>query len=156
MIEDNVDDERSLATPRIEATKITAFSRSQNLRRGLRQAEQRSIVRQAYAGLLWTKQYYNYVVKEWLEGDPGMPPPPPGHRKTRNTDWEHLFNSDVISMPDKWEYPWYAAWDLAFHMMPLARIDPQFSQRAAPVVLARMVHASERPNSRRTNGIFAM
>ncbi|HUH00699.1 MAG TPA: glucosidase, partial [Kofleriaceae bacterium] len=88
--------------------------------------DQRRVVRQAYAGLLWTKQYYHYVVEEWLRGDPDQPPPP--ESRVRNTDWPHLFNSDVISMPDKWEYPWYAAWDLAFHMIPMARIDPDFAK----------------------------
>jgi len=90
--------------------------------------EQKRVVRQAYAGLLWSKQYYNYVVKNWLAGDPDMPPPPPGHAKSRNFDWPHLFNGDVISMPDKWEYPWYAAWDLSFHMIPLSRIDAEFAK----------------------------
>ena len=89
---------------------------------------QRAVVRQCYAGLLWSKQYYGYIVKNWLAGDPNMPLPPPGHAKTRNFDWPHLFNGDVISMPDKWEYPWYAAWDLAFHMIPFSRIDPDFAK----------------------------
>jgi hypothetical protein len=90
--------------------------------------EQRLVLRQAYAGLLWSKQYYNYIVKNWLAGDPEMPAPPPGHALVRNFDWLHLFNGDVISMPDKWEYPWYAAWDLAFHMIPFSRIDPDFAK----------------------------
>jgi hypothetical protein len=90
--------------------------------------EQRRVLRQAYAGLLWSKQYYNYIVKNWLAGDPEMPAPPPGHALVRNFDWLHLFNGDVISMPDKWEYPWYAAWDLAFHMIPFSRIDPDFAK----------------------------
>lgn len=90
--------------------------------------DQRLVMRQAYAGLLWTKQFYHYVLKQWRRGDSAMPPPPPGHKESRNADWKHLFNSDVISMPDKWEYPWYAAWDLAFHMIPMSRIDPQFAK----------------------------
>ena len=90
--------------------------------------DQRRVVQQAYAGLLWSKQYYEYVVKQWMEGDPGQPPPPKGHAQSRNSDWPHLFNSDVISMPDKWEYPWYAAWDLAFHMIPFSRIDRDFAK----------------------------
>lgn len=90
--------------------------------------DQRNVVKQSYAGLLWSKQYYEYVVKNWLDGDPGQPKPPPGHAKTRNFDWLHLHNSDVISMPDKWEYPWYAAWDLAFHMIPFSRIDRDFAK----------------------------
>jgi len=90
--------------------------------------EERRVLRQAYAGLVWTKQFYHYVVKEWLEGDPALPPPPAEHRTGRNSDWLQLYNRDVISMPDKWEYPWYAAWDLAFHMIPFARIDPEFAK----------------------------
>ena len=90
--------------------------------------QERTVARQAYAGLLWTRQFYNYVVKEWLDGDPNFPPPPPQRRHIRNTDWTVLFNRDVISVPDKWEYPWYAAWDLAFHMLPFSRIDPDFAK----------------------------
>ena len=86
------------------------------------------MIRQAYAGLLWSKQYYHYEVKAWLEGDPAQPKPPAGHARSRNSDWGHLYNSDIISMPDKWEYPWYAAWDLAFHMIPMCRIDPDFAK----------------------------
>jgi len=90
--------------------------------------QQREIVLQAYAGLLWCKQFYFYVVEDWLEGDPNMPPPPPFHAELRNTDWRHLFSRDVVSMPDNWEYPWFAAWDLAFHMLPFARIDSEFAK----------------------------
>jgi len=90
--------------------------------------DQRRVVRQAYAGLLWSKQFYHYVVKEWVSGDPATPPPPPGHAQTRNADWRHLYAADVISMPDKWEYPWFAAWDLAFHMIPMARVDADFAK----------------------------
>jgi hypothetical protein len=91
-------------------------------------AEQRNVVRQGYAGLLWSKQYYHYVVREWLQGDTLTPQPPPQHLQGRNKDWQHLFNNDVISMPDKWEYPWFAAWDLAFHMLPFSRVDPEFAK----------------------------
>lgn len=90
--------------------------------------EQRRVARQAYAGLLWGKQFYHYVVRDWLAGDPKQPTPPEAHRHGRNRDWPHLFNRDVISMPDKWEYPWYAAWDLAFHMVAMARVDPGFAK----------------------------
>ena len=90
--------------------------------------EDRRISRQAYAGLLWSKKFYHYVVRDWLDGDPGQPKPPESRRQGRNSDWTHLFNRDVVSVPDKWEFPWYAAWDLAFHMIPLARIDPQFAK----------------------------
>jgi hypothetical protein len=91
-------------------------------------AEQRNVVRQGYAGLLWSKQYYHYVIKEWLYGDTLTPKPPPERLEGRNSDWEHLFNNDVLSMPDKWEYPWFAAWDLAFHMLPFSRVDPEFAK----------------------------
>jgi hypothetical protein len=90
--------------------------------------EEFRIARQAYAGLLWTKQAYHYAVREWLEGDTAFPPPPAPRWKGRNRDWQHLYNRDVISMPDKWEYPWYAAWDVAFQMVPFARLDPQFAK----------------------------
>ncbi|XHX76371.1 MAG: glucosidase [Stenomitos frigidus ULC029] len=87
----------------------------------------RQVQRQAFAGLLWTKQFYHYVVEDWLRGDPTQPPP---HRhNARNQDWIHLFNDDIISMPDKWEFPWFAAWDLAFHCIPLAMLDPDFAKR---------------------------
>ncbi len=91
-------------------------------------ADERRVTRQAYAGLLWSKQFYHYVVKEWLEGDPGQPAPPPERAFGRNADWKHLYNRDVLSMPDAWEYPWYAAWDLAFHMIPFAKVDPKFAK----------------------------
>jgi hypothetical protein len=89
----------------------------------------RAVAIQAYAGLLWSKQFYHYVVREWEAGDPLQPPPPPlREAHLRNTDWPHLFARDVISMPDKWEYPWFASWDLAFHMVPFARVDPEFAK----------------------------
>src|SRR5206468_511166 len=88
----------------------------------------KSVMRQAFAGLLWSKQFYHYDVRRWLEGDPGSPPPPPERWQGRNREWLHLYNEDVVSMPDKWEYPWYAAWDLAFHMIPLALVDPEFAK----------------------------
>jgi hypothetical protein len=88
----------------------------------------KSVMRQSLAGLLWSKQFYHYVVKQWLEGDPAQAPPPSERRKGRNREWGHLYNADVISMPDKWEYPWYAAWDLAFHCVPLALVDPDFAK----------------------------
>ncbi len=90
--------------------------------------EERRVARQGYAGMLWSKQFYHYVVKDWLEGDPAHPPPPAERKDGRNHEWGHLHNRDVISMPDKWEYPWYAAWDLAFHMIPFAEIDPAFAK----------------------------
>ncbi len=90
--------------------------------------EERNVMHQAYAGLLWSKQFYHYDVKRWVGGDPAQPRPPVHHAQTRNADWPHLYNADVISMPDKWEYPWFAAWDLAFHMIPMCRIDPFFAK----------------------------
>jgi glycogen debranching enzyme len=92
-------------------------------------------MRQAYAGLLWTKQFYYYSIREWAEGDPSQPAPAPGRSKTRNHEWHHLYNRDIISMPDKWEYPWYAAWDLAFHMIPFAKIDPDFAKKQLLLLL---------------------
>ncbi|MDB6170001.1 MAG: glucosidase [Verrucomicrobia bacterium] len=91
-------------------------------------AEANRVARQAYAGLLWSKQFYHYIVKDWLQGDPAQPPPPESRRAGRNSDWPHLYARDVISMPDKWEYPWFAAWDSAFHMIPFARLDPLFAK----------------------------
>ena len=88
----------------------------------------RGVMRQALAGMLWSKQWYHYDVRRWLEGDPTQPPPPPERKRGRNHDWMHLYNEDVISMPDKWEYPWYAAWDLAFHTIALALVDPDFAK----------------------------
>ena len=85
-------------------------------------------MRQALGGLLWSKQFYHYEVKRWLEGDPAQPAPPAERESGRNHAWTHLYNADVISMPDKWEYPWYAAWDLAFHCVPLALVDPDFAK----------------------------
>ncbi len=91
--------------------------------------DQQRVQRQAWAGMLWTKQYYHYVIDEWLKGDPVGPPPPDERKRGRNSDWIHVFNDDVLSMPDKWEYPWFAAWDLAFHAVPLAMVDPEFAKR---------------------------
>ena len=91
-------------------------------------ADERHVQRQAFAGMLWNKQFYCYVIKEWLEGDATQPTPPPQRKQARNHGWMHLFNDDIISMPDKWEYPWYASWDLAFHLIPLAVIDPDYAK----------------------------
>jgi hypothetical protein len=97
--------------------------------------EGRVISRQAYAGLLWTKQFFYYAVADWLEGDPSQPAPPAIRARGRNADWTNLYNRDVISMPDNWEYPWYAAWDLAFHMIPFAQIDPGFAKEQLVLLL---------------------
>jgi hypothetical protein len=98
-------------------------------------AEHCAIQRQALAGMLWTKQFYYYVVEEWLEGDPAQPAPPNERKTGRNADWHHLFNERVMSMPDSWEYPWYAAWDLAFHCIPLALVDPHFAKGQLDIIL---------------------
>jgi hypothetical protein len=90
--------------------------------------DDKRVMRQAFAGLLWSKQFYHYDVRRWLDGDPALPAPPPERRHGRNREWSHLYNADVVSMPDKWEYPWYAAWDLAFHCLPLALVDPDFAK----------------------------
>ncbi len=87
-----------------------------------------NVMRQSFGGLLWSKQFYHYIVSEWLEGDPAGPPPPEARKSGRNHEWTHLYNADVISMPDKWEFPWYAAWDLAFHCVALALVDAEFAK----------------------------
>ncbi|PKM11578.1 MAG: glucosidase [Gammaproteobacteria bacterium HGW-Gammaproteobacteria-3] len=89
----------------------------------------RLIQRQALAGMIWSKQFYYYDVPQWLNGDPAQPAPPPERRHSRNKNWQHLNNADIISMPDKWEYPWYASWDLAFHCVTFAMIDPAFAKQ---------------------------
>ena len=90
--------------------------------------EEKRVMRQAFAGLLWSKQFYKYDVRLWLEGDPLEPPPPPARDKGRNSDWSNVYNADVLSMPDTWEFPWYAAWDLAFHCVVFALVDAQFAK----------------------------
>ncbi|MFI5229988.1 MAG: glucosidase [Gemmatimonadales bacterium] len=97
--------------------------------------DERAIQRQAFAGLLWNKQFYHYDVQQWLTGDPGQPPPPPERWSGRNHNWTHLNNHDVISMPDTWEYPWYASWDLAFHAVALALVDPDFAKEQLVLLL---------------------
>ena len=99
------------------------------LQRGMDDADARRVQRQALAGMLWSKQFYMLDVRRWLDGDPAQPPPPDSRKHGRNEEWRHLDNADVISMPDTWEYPWYAAWDLAFHCVTFALIDPVFAKR---------------------------
>ncbi|MDF5736439.1 MULTISPECIES: MGH1-like glycoside hydrolase domain-containing protein [unclassified Nostoc] len=99
--------------------RVTPFPLSEDMR---------NVQRQAFAGMLWGKQYYHYVLEDWLKGDRNTPPPPPEREQGRNREWFHLYNEDILSMPDKWEYPWFAAWDLAFHTIPLAMIDPDFAK----------------------------
>ena len=98
-------------------------------------ADARMVMRQAYSGMLWSKQFYHYDVETWLEGDPAGPAPPATRLQGRNKDWAHLYNDDVLSMPDKWEYPWYAAWDLAFHCIPLAIVDADFAKEQLVLLL---------------------
>jgi hypothetical protein len=95
----------------------------------------RAVARQAFAGLLWTKQFYHLDLARWLRGDPAMPPPPRERLRGRNHRWTHLYNEDVLSVPDKWEYPWYAAWDLAFHAVPFALVDPAFAKEQLILLL---------------------
>ena len=90
--------------------------------------DERQVQRQAWAGLLWSKQFYHYNVGDWLVGDPGQPSPPPQRRQGRNHDWDHFNTADIVSVPDKWEFPWFAAWDLAFHCVALAPVDPAFAK----------------------------
>jgi hypothetical protein len=97
--------------------------------------EMKMIQRQALAGMLWSKQFYHYIVDQWLKGDPGQLPPPRDRKNGRNREWPHLYNERVMSMPDKWEYPWYAAWDLAFHCIPLAMVDPEFAKSQLDLLL---------------------
>jgi hypothetical protein len=95
----------------------------------------RNIQRQAFAGMLWSKQFFHYDVATWLSGDPAGPRPPRERQHGRNHEWTHLYNEDIISMPDKWEYPWYAAWDLAFHTIPIALVDPDFAKEQLTLLL---------------------
>ena len=104
----------------------------------------KSVMRQAFGGLLWSKQFYHYDIRNWLDGDPAGPPPPPERLKGRNKDWTHLYNDDVISMPDKWEYPWYAAWDLSFPLHFARARRSRFREGAADPSSPRMVYASQR------------
>jgi hypothetical protein len=99
--------------------RVTPFEMPEDMRR---------VQRQAFAGMLWTKQYYRYMVHRWLVGDPAGPPPPEERRQGRNHEWQHFAAGDVLSMPDKWEYPWFAAWDTAFHTVAFAMIDPDFAK----------------------------
>jgi hypothetical protein len=99
------------------------------LQSGIEDADARLVQRQALAGMLWSKQFYQFDVSRWLDGDPSQPKPPRGRKRGRDADWRHLSNSDIVSMPDKWEYPWYASWDLAFHAVAFALIDPDFAKK---------------------------
>ena len=122
--------ERVLSSRRKEADEFYAKRAPKGL-----SEDARSVQRQAFAGLLWSKQFYHFDVRTWLEGDPAGPPPPESRKKGRNQEWSNLYNADIISMPDKWEYPWYAAWDLAFHCVPLAQVDPEFAKEQLTLLL---------------------
>jgi hypothetical protein len=116
--------ERIFENRRVEADQFYAAIQNPNL-----SADEKRVQRQALAGMLWSKQFFYYNIEQWLNGDPAMKPLPKARRSGRNHEWEHLNNFDIISMPDKWEYPWYAAWDLAFHCIPLALVDTDFAKR---------------------------
>ena len=119
-----------IATRRAEADEFYA-----TVIPGTLSEDGRAVMRQSLAGMLWSKQFYHYVVKDWIDGDSQQPPPPEERRNGRNQAWKHLFNADVLSMPDKWEYPWYAAWDLAFHCVPLALVDADFAKAQLSLML---------------------
>ena len=125
------DFDRIIATRQQEAEEFWRESAA-----GIEDPEARRVHRQALAGLLWSRQFYHWDVPRWLDGDPGQPVPPPERKQGRNAAWEHLNNADVLLVPDKWEYPWYAAWDLAFHCVALARVDPELA-KAQLVLLLR-------------------
>jgi hypothetical protein len=97
--------------------------------------DRRTVQRQAFAGLLWSKQFYHYGVEHWLDGDPAGPSPPSSRHRGRNSGWRHVYNLDVLSVPDKWEYPWFAAWDTAFHCIVLAELDPEWAKRQIVLLL---------------------
>jgi hypothetical protein len=112
----------------IEARRAETDEFYAELQHGVDGDDAKLVQRQAFAGMIWSKQFFYYDVNEWLAGDPAQPAPPANRKHGRNRDWVHLNNADIVSMPDKWEYPWYAAWDLAFHCIPLALLDPEFAK----------------------------
>ncbi len=112
-----------------DAAKNNADAFYADLQKDITNDDEKNVQRQAFAGMLWSKQYFDYNVDKWLNGDPSQPSPPPQRKTGRNSAWKHLNNADIISMPDKWEYPWYAAWDLAFHCIPFAMIDAEFAKQ---------------------------
>lgn len=123
-------EDEALFDDTIEERRIEADEFYHSLTQGEVSDDLRAIMRQALGGMLWTKQYYRFIAQEWLDGDPAQPPPPPSRRLLRNNkDWMHLHASDILSMPDKWEYPYFAAWDTAFHCIPLAVVDPTFAKK---------------------------
>lgn len=119
----------------VECRKQEADAFYSEIQKRVKDDDHLNIQRQAFAGMMWSKQFYYYNVERWLEGDTGRYVPPVARKKGRNNKWRHLQNYDIISMPDKWEYPWYAAWDLAFHCIPIARIDPDFAKNQLVLLL---------------------
>ncbi len=120
----NLDFDEAMTVRRAEADEFYKTLAPDSL-----DADLASVQRQAFAGMLWNKQFYHYVVERWLDGDPGQPTPPAARLGGRNHDWRHLFNDDILSLPDTWEFPWFASWDLAFHCLPLALVDAEFAKR---------------------------
>ena len=112
-----------------DAAKHNADAFYADLQKDFTNEDEKNVQRQAFAGMLWSKQYFDYNIDKWLNGDPSQPSPPIQRKTGRNAGWKHLNNADIISMPDKWEYPWYAAWDLAFHCIPFAMIDADFAKQ---------------------------
>ena len=127
-------DPSGMDNPFAEFDKILATRKSeadefyQDLQKNIKSEDERNVQRQALAGMLWSKQFYYYDVAQWIKGDPAQPAPPPERENGRNHSWKHLNNADIISMPDKWEFPWYASWDVAFHTIAFALIDPHFAK----------------------------
>ncbi|ROH97504.1 MGH1-like glycoside hydrolase domain-containing protein [Chryseobacterium daecheongense] len=107
----------------------------EDLQEGISSDDEKMIQRQAFAGMLWNKMFYHYNVEKWLKGDPAEVQPPKSRERIRNYDWKHLNNEHIISMPDKWEYPWYATWDLAFHAISFSLIDPDFAKHQLKLFL---------------------
>ncbi|MEO5674688.1 MAG: glucosidase, partial [Chitinophagales bacterium] len=127
--------DKSLANPFVDFDSIIKARISEAddfysaIQKGINTDDEKLVQRQAFAGMLWNKQFYYFDVRQWLHGDPAKPDPPSERLKGRNQEWIHLNNADILSMPDKWEFPWYAAWDLAFHCIPLAEIDSEFAKQ---------------------------
>ncbi|MGP8165282.1 MAG: MGH1-like glycoside hydrolase domain-containing protein [Steroidobacteraceae bacterium] len=126
---------RTLAAPFADFAQLLAARRTEadqyyrELQADIASEDERTIQRQAFAGMIWSKQFYHIDIPRWLKGDPGQTPPPAARLNGRNSEWQHLNNADIVSMPDKWEYPWYASWDLAFHCIPFALIDAEFAKQ---------------------------
>ena len=121
--------------PVFESRKKEADEFYMEIQKGIQSEDERLVQRQAFAGMLWNKMFYHYNVEKWLKGDPAELPPPKSREKIRNYDWKHLNNEHIISMPDKWEYPWYATWDLAFHTISFSLIDPDFAKHQLKLFL---------------------